>query len=115
MIQLVLDPKKSPLKILCLGSHCDDIEIGCGGTLLKLIQSRPQDTVVQWVVFSATAEREDEAKRSAEAFLRRTKQKSIIIQHFEDSFFPYNGGEIKTFMREVSRGFSPDVIFTHHR
>ena len=91
MIQLLLDPKKSPLKILCLGSHCDDIEIGCGGTLLKLIQSRRGNIMVHWVVFSSTPERENEAMRSAQAFLKRTKQKSIVIRHFEDSFFPYNG------------------------
>jgi LmbE family N-acetylglucosaminyl deacetylase len=115
MIPLLLDPKKSPLKILCLGSHCDDIEIGCGGTLLKLIQDRRGNIMVRWVVFSSTAEREDEAQRSAQAFLKGTKQKSIVIQHFEDSFFPYNGGEIKKFMQEVGRAFSPDVIFTHYR
>src|SRR5262245_25194246 len=115
MIQLLVDPKKSPLKILCLGSHCDDIEIGCGGTLLKLIQSRRGNILVQWVIFSSTAEREDEAKRSAQAFLRRIKQKSVVIQHFEDSFFPYNGGEIKKCVQELSRAFCPDVIFTHYR
>jgi LmbE family N-acetylglucosaminyl deacetylase len=115
MIQLLLDPKKTPLQILCLGSHCDDIEIGCGGTLLKLIQSHRGNVMVQWVVFSSTPEREEEAQRSAQAFLKRTKQKNVVIQHFADSFFPYNGGEIKKFMQELSRRFSPDVIFTHYR
>src|SRR5262245_2011107 len=115
MIQLLVDPKKSPLKILCLGSHCDDIEIGCGGTLLKLIQSRRGNIIVHWVVFSSTAERENEARCSAQAFLKHAKQKSIVIQHFEDSFFPYSGGEIKKFMQALSRGFSPDLIFTHYR
>ena len=115
MIHLLLDPKKSPLKILCLGSHCDDIEIGCGGTLLNLIQSRRGSIAVHWVVFSSTAEREDEAKHSAQAFLKGTRQKNVVIQHFEDSFFPYNGGEIKKFIQELSRGFSPDLIFTHYR
>jgi len=115
MIQLVLDPKKSPLKILCLGSHCDDIEIGCGGTLLKLIQSRRGNVMVHWVVFSSTPERENEAMRSAQAFLKRIKQKTVVIRHFEDSFFPYNGNEIKKSMQQLSRDFSPDLIFTHYR
>jgi LmbE family N-acetylglucosaminyl deacetylase len=115
MIPLLLEPKKSPLKILCLGSHCDDIEIGCGGTLLKLIQSRRGRILVQWVVFSATDEREEEAQRSAQSFLKRIKQKSLVIQHFEDSFFPYNGGEIKKCVQELSHAFSPDLIFTHYR
>jgi LmbE family N-acetylglucosaminyl deacetylase len=115
MIQLVLDPKKSPLKILCLGSHCDDIEIGCGGTLLKLIQSRRGNVMVHWVVFSSTPERENEAIRSAQAFLKGIKQKTVVIRHFEDSFFPYDGSEIKKYMQELSRDFSPDLIFTHCR
>jgi len=115
MIQLVLDPKKSPLKILCLGSHCDDIEIGCGGTLLKLIQSRRGNVMVHWVVFSSTPERENEAMRSAQAFLKRIKQKTVVIRDFEDSFFPYNGNEIKKSMQQLSRDFSPHLIFTHYR
>jgi LmbE family N-acetylglucosaminyl deacetylase len=116
MIQLLLDPKKTPLRILCLGSHCDDIEIGCGGTLLKLIQNRRGSVMVHWVVFSSTAEREDEAKRSAQAFLKDAKQKTVVIRHFEDSFFPYNDAtEIKTCILQLSRDVFPDVIFTHYR
>jgi len=114
MIQLLFDQKKSPLKILCLGSHCDDIEIGCGGTLLKLIQNRRGNVVVRWIVFSSTPEREKEAGLSAKGFLKNVKQKTIIIQQFEDSFFPYHGREIKKVMHELSRGFLPEVIFTHY-
>ena len=114
MIPLALEPRKSPLKILCLGEHCDDIEIGCGGTLLNLIQRRRGNVIVYWVVFSSTPEREKEAVRSAQAFLKHTKQKTVVIRHFEDSFFPYNGSEIKRFMQELSSVFSPDLIFTHY-
>jgi LmbE family N-acetylglucosaminyl deacetylase len=114
MIQLLLDNKKSPLKVLCLGSHCDDIEIGCGGTLLRLIQERHGKIVVYWVVFSSNSERQKEAMRSAQAFLKGTKQKSIVVREFEDSFFPYNGSDIKKYMHQLSREFSPDVIFTHY-
>jgi len=115
MLSLETYRKKSSLKILCLGSHCDDIEIGCGGTLLKLIQSRHGNVAIQWVIFSSTAEREDEARRSAQVFLKRSAQKSLVIEHFEDSFFPYNGGEIKKFMQGLSRESSPDLIFTHYK
>jgi LmbE family N-acetylglucosaminyl deacetylase len=115
MIQLVLNKKKTPIKILCLGSHCDDIEIGCGGTLLKLIQDYDGDVSIRWVIFSANAERKKEAMGSAQAFLKRTKQKATQIQQFKDSFFPYQGSEIKTYMHLLSREFSPDVIFTHYR
>src|SRR4051812_2874303 len=98
MIQVVLNKKKAPIKILCLGSHCDDIEIGCGGTLLKLIQDYDGNVIVRWVIFSANAERKKEAIGSAQAFLRRTKQNTTQIQGFKDSFFPYQGSEIKTYM-----------------
>jgi LmbE family N-acetylglucosaminyl deacetylase len=114
MIPLVLEPKKSFLKILCLGSHCDDIEIGCGGTLLKLIQNHRGKVIVRWVVFSSTAEREKEARRSAQAFLKHLQQ-TIIIQRFEDSFFPHQGREIKKAMHQLGSDFSPDVVFTHYR
>src|SRR5262245_40064279 len=94
MIQLALNKKKVPVKILCLGSHCDDIEIGCGGTLLKLIQDHHGNIIARWVVFSSNAKRKQEAIRSAQAFLKRTKQQAIVIEDFEDSFFPYQGSEI---------------------
>jgi len=113
MIRFILDHKQLPLKILCLGSHGDDIEIGCGGTLLQLAQDYEGQLIVHWVVFSATMEREKEARESAEAFLRGTKEKKIIIYHYEDSFFPYVGGEIKRTMHQVSCEFAPDLIFTH--
>jgi LmbE family N-acetylglucosaminyl deacetylase len=115
MIRLVLDKKKAPINILCLGSHCDDIEIGCGGTLLKLIQDYAGNVTVHWVVFSSSAERKREAMRSAHAFLKHAKQKAVIIKDFEDSFFPYLGGEIKKYVHELSRELSPDLIFTHYR
>jgi LmbE family N-acetylglucosaminyl deacetylase len=115
MIQLVLGKNKSSARILCLGAHCDDIEIGCGGTLLRLIEDYRGNLVVRWVVFSANSERRREALRSAQAILKRLKQKTISIQSFADSFFPYrNASEIKECLHQVSREFSPDLIFTHH-
>ena len=115
MIRLVFDKRKSPLKILCIGSHCDDIEIGCGGTLLKLIEDFNGNVIVRWLVFSANPKREKEAARSAQSFLKRAKQKTISIEHFEDSFFPYSSAsEIKKYLHRLSQEFDPDLIFTHH-
>jgi LmbE family N-acetylglucosaminyl deacetylase len=115
MIPLSLNKKQAPLNILCLGSHCDDIEIGCGGTVLRLIQDYPENIIVHWVVFSSNAERQQEAIRSAEAFLKRARQKEVIIKDFEDSFFPYIGRDIKQCMHQLGCEFSPDLIFTHYR
>ncbi|PHS17444.1 MAG: PIG-L domain-containing protein [Blastopirellula sp.] len=100
--------------ILCLGSHADDIEIGCGGTLLKLLEQNPKINVV-WVVLSGAGERAEEARRSAEKFLANAQDSKIVIKEFRDSFFPYCGEEIKEFFFELQQEVSPDVIFTHRR
>ena len=115
MIRLVLDKRKAPVKILCLGAHCDDIEIGCGGTLLRLIEDCSGSLIVRWVVFSSSPARKKEAMLSAAAFLKGTRENAINIHNFEDSFFPYNNnaGEIKKYLHQLSRDFSPDLIFTH--
>jgi len=46
----------APFKVLCLGAHSDDIEIGCGGTILRLAGQYP-NAVFHWVVFSAVGVR----------------------------------------------------------
>ena len=48
-------------QILCLGAHSDDIEIGCGGTILRLAEQYPGCTF-HWVVFSAIGVRAHEAQ-----------------------------------------------------
>jgi len=104
----------SSFRILCIGAHCDDIEIGCGGTILKLIESH-NNMVFYWVVFSATQQRAREAFESANGFLRHVKDKNIVIKNFKDSFFPYIGIEIKEYFEELKQDFSPDLVFTHYR
>ena len=113
MLPLELPSRTAPLKILCLGAHSDDIEIGCGGTIMRLL-SHNSNFEVAWVVFSASEEREHEARKSAELFLSRAKRKEIIVEHFRDSFFPFEGMKIKGFFEELKR-VSPDVIFTHSK
>jgi len=103
----------SRLKILCLGSHSDDIEIGCGGTILRLLSSN-QNVQVVWVVFSSSKEREREARSSAELFLEQAKQKEIIVNDFRDGYFAFEGAKIKDFFEELKK-VSPDLILTHNR
>jgi LmbE family N-acetylglucosaminyl deacetylase len=112
MIGLNLDIRRD-VKILCLGSHCDDIEIGCGGTLLKIL-NKFKVAHVYWVVFSSNAEREKEARSSANTFLKRSKRKTIHIEKFRNGFFPYIGNEIKDYFEAMKKDFSPDIIFTHY-
>ncbi len=101
-------------QVLCLGAHSDDIEIGCGGTLLKLIEMYP-DLSVFWVVFGATDERKKEAIKSAEDFLSPVKRKKIIVKGFKDGFFPYIGAEIKSYFEELKQEINPSLILTHYR
>jgi LmbE family N-acetylglucosaminyl deacetylase len=115
MIQLNLDRTAgAPHQILCLGAHSDDIEIGCGGTLLKLIDLYP-DLHIHWVVMGASGAREQEASNSAFSFLEHVSNKKIIIRGFRDGFFPYHGAEIKEYFEELKFGIAPDLILTHYR
>src|SRR4030042_5015158 len=106
--------KNGPLKILCLGAHSDDIEIGCGGTILKLIES-DKNIIGYWVVFSAGGKRKKESSKSVDLFLKNAKEKNVVLKDFKDGFFPYIGGEIKEYLEALKKQFHPDLIFTHYR
>lgn len=98
--------------IVCLGAHCDDIEIGCGATVLRLIKLFPR-AHFHWVVFSSNAVRGKEAQTSAERFLSGAGSREIVIKSFRDGFFPWLGAEIKELFEEFKAAISPDLIFTH--
>jgi len=104
----------SPPRILCLGAHADDIEIGCGGTVLELVERHPGASF-SWVVLSAGGERSREAAESADHFLEGAGAKAVLLRDFRDGFFPYCGAEIKDFFEELKKGARPDLILTHHR
>ncbi|MFO0912497.1 MAG: PIG-L deacetylase family protein [Pirellulales bacterium] len=103
-----------PKSVFCLGCHSDDIEIGCGGTLLRLLDQHP-DLQVTWVVLSAAGERADEARQSAAAFLAKARQPRIVIGDFRDRYFPYQGETIKNFIHDLAGQVSPDLVFTQRR
>ncbi len=103
-----------PLSVLCLGAHCDDIEIGAGGTLLKLLSEYEVESI-SWIVFSSNSERKKEAERSAGSFLEGRVQKKIIVNSWRDGFLPSFRSEIKDYFEELKRSIQPDIIFTHYR
>ncbi len=108
------EPRAS-LKLLCLGAHSDDIEIGCGGTILQLIRAY-KNVEFFWVVLSANdKERRQEAIRSAELLLEDVAKKTIVVKAFEDTCFPFAGKEIKDYFQEIKASYQPDLIFTHYR
>jgi LmbE family N-acetylglucosaminyl deacetylase len=99
--------------ILCLGSHSDDIEIGCGGTILRLLQEYP-NCRFHWVVFSAVGLRLAEAQRAADLFVGSRHLQPPLLQSFQDGFMPFVGAEIKKVFEDL-KAVSPDLIFTHNR
>lgn len=115
MMPLHFDHAKTKgLKILCLGAHADDIEIGCGGTVLRLAEQYP-DCEFSWVVFSAVGVREAEARHAASLFVPPAALHSPLLKTFPDGFLPFVGAEVKTVFEELKHAGSPDVIFTHSR
>jgi LmbE family N-acetylglucosaminyl deacetylase len=112
MIALNFEPA-STLKILCLGAHSDDIEIGCGATILRLLKQQKVASI-HWIVFSANRKRADEARRSACSFLKQAPHKKIVVKQFRDGFFPYQGAVIKKQFERL-KNISPNLIFTHYR
>jgi len=106
------DPPVSHM--LCLGAHADDLEIGCGGTMMKLIEEG-RLPVVTWIVFGAEGERAREARQSANCLLAPVEKKEIVIHSFRDGFFPFLRAEIKEYFEQLKTIVSPDLIFTHYR
>jgi LmbE family N-acetylglucosaminyl deacetylase len=106
--------ERRPRRILVLGAHSDDIEIGCGGTILQLASGAPEVEVC-WVVLSGSSERAAEARASADDFLEAVAHRTVHISDFRDGFFPYQGSEIKEFLENLKQGFSPDLVLTHQR
>lgn len=112
-LRVDFDRDRSP-RILCLGAHSDDIEIGCGGTVLRLAASYPGARFT-WVVLSARGERRREAAASADRFLEGAEEKSVVLQEFRDGFFPYQGTEVKEYFEKLKAEATPDLILTHCR
>ncbi len=111
---LNLTPAAPVTKILCLGAHSDDIEIGCGGTILRWLAEYPS-AEIYWIVMAASGERRAEVVQSANLFLANARRKEIVINEFRDGYFPYSGAEIKDFFEDLKRKYLPDVILTHYR
>src|SRR5215203_4432700 len=106
-LRALLQPQdRKSLRVLCLGAHSDDIEIGCGGTLLALLAARPK-VDCRWVVFSGAGARREEALRSAGRMLRNASGKEVTVLNHRDGFFPHQGAEIKMFFEGLKKEPSP--------
>ena len=115
MLDLTLaKPGSSAIRVLCLGAHSDDIEIGCGGTILTILERYPKVTV-DWIVLGSGEERAVEARESAKIFLEGAHASTVVVKSYRDGFFPYHGAQIKDEFEGLKSSPSPDLILTHHR
>jgi LmbE family N-acetylglucosaminyl deacetylase len=113
MITTSLDLPRGPARVLAIGGHADDIEMGCGGTVLQLAAER-EDLEVTWLVLSAVGARAHEARSSAAAFLAGVSNAStVVVEGYRDGFFPYLGEALKERFERLKVEVSPNVIFTH--
>ena len=99
----------APARVLCLGAHSDDIEIGCGGTLLMLLERRPA-MAVDWVVLSAEGARANEARGSADRLLGNQRPATIRVESFRERYFPYDA-TLKEYFDQLGRDTTPDLVF----
>lgn len=114
MLASTLGPPHEALTLLCLGAHSDDIEIGCGGTLQRLLRDHPGSTL-HWIVFSAEGCRAHEAQASASDFARSADRLDVRLHRFRESHFPAVVSDLKEEFAAIARAVSPDVILTHRR
>jgi len=110
-LRLARDPGR-PLRVLAVGAHADDIEIGCGGTILRLVAEHP-GLSVHWLVLSGTGERAQEAADSAAAFTEGAGELTVAVEGFRDGFLPYDGGAVKERFERLKAEVDPDLVLTH--
>ena len=112
-----LDPtlgRDEPLRVVCLGAHADDVEIGAGGTLLRLLRERPRVHATV-AVLSGSPERAAEASASAAAFGAGAERLDVHTLDYRDGFFPQQVREIKEWTRATLEPLHPHLVLTHRR
>ena len=105
-------PDGAPPRLLAIGAHADDIEIGCGATILRLVAEHP-GLAVDWLVLSGHGDRAGEAADSAAAFLAGAGATRVMVEGFRDGFFPYDGGAVKERFERLKAEVAPDLVLTH--
>jgi LmbE family N-acetylglucosaminyl deacetylase len=106
------EPGRPLQSILCIGAHCDDIEIGCGGTLLQLCRQHP-GLRVDWFIAVAPKQRAEESRQAAGRLLQDAGSYSLDLHDFPDGHLPYCASDVKNDLRALASGINPDIVLTH--
>jgi LmbE family N-acetylglucosaminyl deacetylase len=101
-------------RVLAIGAHADDLEIGCGGTVLALARANP-GLAVDWVVLAADGDRAEEARRSAEGLLAGVGARWVEVRGFRDGYLPHTAAEVKDAFEDLKARAAPDLVLTHTR
>jgi LmbE family N-acetylglucosaminyl deacetylase len=106
MLGLALE--RRPLGVIALGAHPDDIEIGCGGTLLRMARQWPGLRVTV-VILTGTPERVAEASTACELFLPGC---DVTLRTFglPDGRLPAVWGEVKDHLEQVATSAQADLV-----
>lgn len=105
-------PASEPLTVLCIGAHCDDIEIGCGGSLMTL-QERFPNAAFEWVIFTSEGERATESRKAAAAIHQYSASFKVDVLNFRTSYLPYQGADVKDQFERIKERVQPHLILTH--
>ncbi len=103
-----------PLRVVCVGAHADDLEIGCGGTIRQLVERHP-GSFVRWWVLTGDETRQHEAEDAAERLLGDACCLEVSVSGFRDGYLQAEVGRVKDAFEAFRRGPEPDLIYTHTR
>ncbi len=114
VIGLALPAGQEPRRVLCIGAHCDDIEIGCAGALLQL-QKAGGNLCIDWVVLAGEDNRRAETLAARDLLIQPQCRGELLFGGFPDSRLPTVYGALKEFFNPLGAHFRPDIVFCHDR
>jgi len=95
-----------------IGAHSDDIEIGAGGLLMRLVRESP-GVEITYVILSGDATRHNEARNAAAAFTHGCGKLDLRLASFTDRFFPAEQTQIKKYFDQLKLNTSPQLVICH--